>query len=54
MAAAKQNYRVRSKLEVFYTGGAARLSEDGKLLACACADEVKARAAEKHWWQCLP
>ena len=39
----KQNYRVRSKLEVFYTGGPARLSADGKLLACACADEVKVR-----------
>ena len=41
MAATVRNYRVRSKLEVFYTGGPARLSADGKLLACACADEVK-------------
>ena len=41
MAAAKQNYRVRQRLEVFYTGGSVRLSADGRLLACACADEVK-------------
>lgn len=37
----KQNYRVRSRLEVFYTGGSVRLSNDGTTLACACADEVK-------------
>ena len=36
-----KSYRVRRKLEAFYTGGAARLSQDGSLLACACADEVK-------------
>jgi U3 small nucleolar RNA-associated protein 13 len=41
MASTKQNYRVRQRLEVFYTGGAVRLSADGRLLACACADEVK-------------
>ena len=40
---AKLNYRVKAKLEVFYTGAAARLSRDGKQLACACADEVKVR-----------
>ncbi|PRW60889.1 transducin beta 3 isoform A [Chlorella sorokiniana] len=38
---AKQNYRVRNKLETFYTGGTVRSSLDGSLLACACADEVK-------------
>ena len=38
---ARSNYRQKAKLEVFYTGGAARLSGDGKLVACACADEVK-------------
>jgi len=41
MAQAKQNYRVRNKLEAFYTGGTVRSSLDGSLLACACADEVK-------------
>lgn len=41
MAQAKQNYRVRNKLETFYTGGTVRSSLDGSLLACACADEVK-------------
>ncbi len=40
-ATPKLNYRVRLRLEVFYTGGAVRLSHDGKLLACACGDEVK-------------
>lgn len=41
MAASKQNYRIQRKLEVFYTGGPARLSGNGRVLACACADEVK-------------
>ena len=41
MAAAVKAYRVRRKLEAFYTGGAVRLSQDGSLLACSCADEVK-------------
>lgn len=41
MDTAKQNYRVRARLEVFYTGGAVRLFNDGATLACACADEVK-------------
>ena len=41
MAQAKQNYRVRNKLEAFYTGGTVRSALDGSLLACACADEVK-------------
>ncbi len=40
-ATQKLNYRVKLKLEVFYSGGAVRLSHDGKLLACACGDEVK-------------
>jgi U3 small nucleolar RNA-associated protein 13 len=37
----KLTYRAQAKLEVFYTGGAARLSADASLLACACGDEVK-------------
>lgn len=41
--ASKLTYRPTRKLEVFYTGGAARLTRDGKLLACACGDEVKVR-----------
>ena len=40
----KANYRPTSKLQVFYTGGAARVTRDGKLLACTCTDEVKVRA----------
>ncbi len=38
----KSVYRVNSRLEVFYTGGAACLSAQG-LLATACSDEVKVR-----------
>lgn len=41
MTTPKHSYRVRRKLEVFYTGGPVRLSRDGRLLACACADEAK-------------
>jgi hypothetical protein len=41
MSQQKLNYKLKSKLEVFYTGGALALSRDGKTLACACADEVK-------------
>ncbi|GFR44171.1 hypothetical protein Agub_g5344, partial [Astrephomene gubernaculifera] len=37
----KATYRPSSKLQVFYTGGAARITRDGKLLACTCSDEVK-------------
>ncbi|GLI67244.1 hypothetical protein VaNZ11_011426, partial [Volvox africanus] len=37
----KATYRPTAKIEVFYTGGAARLTRDGKLLACSCSDEVK-------------
>jgi U3 small nucleolar RNA-associated protein 13 len=37
----KQTYKAKQKLEVFYTGGAARITRDGKLLACACNEEVK-------------
>ncbi|KAH7616951.1 putative Transducin beta-like protein 3 [Nannochloris sp. 'desiccata'] len=41
MDGVKRNYRARSRLEVFYTGGCVRLSSDGTTLACACADEAK-------------
>jgi U3 small nucleolar RNA-associated protein 13 len=41
---AKVTYRARSKLEVFYTGGAAVVTKDGKHIVCACADEVKVGA----------
>lgn len=37
----KENFRVRSRLEVFYTGGSVRMSSDGSQIACACADDVK-------------
>jgi len=37
----KQNYRLEGRLEVFYTGGAMRLSRDSSRSACACHDEVK-------------
>lgn len=37
----KKTYKTTSKLEVFYTGGAARVSRDGKLLACTCNEDVK-------------
>eukprot|EP00798_Chlamydomonas_sp_ICE-L_P002642 gene2643-5017_t len=39
--AQKQTYRPSQKLEVFYTGGAARITRDGKLLVCTCGDEIK-------------
>ncbi len=39
----KLTYRTKSKLEVFYTGGAAAVTKDGKFIACACADEIKVR-----------
>jgi hypothetical protein len=42
---AKTVYKAR-KLEVFFTGGPARLTRDGKLLACACGEEVKASMLE--------
>lgn len=41
----KATYRPKQKLEVFFTGGAARITRDGKLLACACGEEVKASTA---------
>jgi hypothetical protein len=44
----KQNYRARSRLEVFYTGGCVRLSSDGTTLACACADEAKVRPLDQE------
>ena len=48
MEGVKQNYRPRSRLEVFYSGGCVRLSKDGTTLACACADEVKVRIWEAN------
>lgn len=38
---AKVTYKPTAKLEVFYTGGPARISKDGKILVCACQEEVK-------------
>lgn len=37
----KSNYRKDQVLEPFYTGGAACITRDGKLLACVCGEEVK-------------
>jgi len=37
----KNNYKKDRVLEPFFTGGAARVSRDGKLVACVCGDEVK-------------
>ena len=37
----KLTYEATAKLEVFYTGGAARLSPDGAFVACACGEETK-------------
>lgn len=39
----KQNYRLDTRLDVFYTGGTLRLSRDGTQTACACHDDVKVR-----------
>lgn len=39
--ALKASYRPRAKLEQFYTGGAARVTRDGRHAVCACGDEVK-------------
>ncbi len=44
----KLTYRIKSKLEVFYTGGAAVVTRDGKFLACACADEIKVWTIYNH------
>lgn len=41
MSDLKQNYRLEGRIEVFYTGGAMRLSRDISRMACACHDEVK-------------
>ena len=38
----KTAYRQERALEVFYTGGPAKVSADGRL-ACACDGEVKVR-----------
>ncbi|KAL3146439.1 hypothetical protein ABBQ32_003118 [Trebouxia sp. C0010 RCD-2024] len=37
---AKLNYKPKSSIEVFYSGGAVSLSKNG-LLACACQDDIK-------------
>ena len=37
---AKLNYKAKSSIEVFYSGGAVTLSKHG-LLACACQDDIK-------------
>eukprot|EP00983_Pelagomonas_calceolata_P079176 1154560-Pelagomonas_calceolata.AAC.22 len=37
----KQTYKKASVLEPYFTGGAARVTRDGKLLACVCGEEVK-------------
>lgn len=39
---AKLCYRPQGKLEMFFSGGAARITRDGKTLACASGEEVKA------------
>jgi U3 small nucleolar RNA-associated protein 13 len=39
----KVTYKPKHKLEVFYTGGAVRLTNDGKLAVCGCNDELKVR-----------
>ena len=41
--AAKVTYRATQKIEVFFTGGAARITRDGKLLACTCGEQVQVR-----------
>ncbi len=41
--APKLTYRPRRKLEVFYTGGAARVTRDGKRLVCTCGEQVQVR-----------
>ncbi len=37
---AKLNYKPKSSIEVFYSGGAVSLSIDGNV-ACACQDDIK-------------
>lgn len=37
---AKVNYKPKSSVEGFYSGGAVTLSTDGRL-ACACQDDIK-------------
>lgn len=41
---AKLNYKPKSSIEVFYSGGAVSLSKNG-LLACACQDDIKVSMA---------
>lgn len=44
----RQNYRQAAVFEPFYTGGPARVSNDGTHLACACGGDVKVRA-RRRW-----
>lgn len=39
--AARTHYKVKHKIEAFYSGGAVSLSRTGDLVACAYYDEVK-------------
>ena len=41
---AKLNYKPKSSIEVFYSGGAISLSKTG-LLACACQNDIKVSMA---------
>ncbi len=41
----KLTYKPQRKLEVFFTGGTARVTRDGQLLACCCGEQVKV-----GWW----
>lgn len=36
----RRSYKPGTQLKVFYTGGSARLSGDGQLLACSCGDDI--------------
>ena len=38
----KKSYRVKAKLEVFYTGGPIATPESAEFVVCPCADSVKA------------
>ena len=39
----RRSYKVDVKLEPFYSGGAAPVSKNGKLVACACYEDVKVK-----------
>jgi len=49
---AKQTYKKAQVLEPYFTGGAARITRDGKLLACVCGEEVKVRKARVQQHSC--